>query len=111
MFHFTKLISFPLFRVVKRCVSKSFEQLVRIFTVWLVILVFWSARVTKHLYSFTFYFSDFSLTEGQKDPAMKRKRKSKHVGNKPVPENMVVIGKRSLLPWKKLMMRRRNSFR
>ena len=42
---------------------------------------------------------------------MKRKKKSKHVGNKLVHENTVVTGKRSLLHWKKLMMRRRNSFR
>lgn len=111
MFQFTKLISFPVFRVVKCCVSKSFKQLVRISSVWLVILVFWFARVTKHVHSAFISFSDFSLTEGQKDPVMKRKRKSKHGGNKPVPENMVVIGKKSLLLWKKLMMRRRSSFR
>lgn len=60
---------------------------------------------------FVHFISRFSPTEGQRDPVMKRKKKSKHVGNKRVPVSTVGTGKRSLLPWMKLMMRRRNFFR
>lgn len=56
-------------------------------------------------------FSAFSLTEGQKGPVMRRRKKSKHVGNRLAHESTAVTGRRSPRRWKKQMMRRRSFFR